>query len=389
VIGGTAQPSDTRVVWLDYDSAVAAAPPLPDPVAIDASDTMFMMFTSGTTGNPKAVVRDHASHIRDFHLLLGLGIDPEYRLYTGLPLCHINAQFILNIAMRRGQHMVFSRKFTKSRMLDVCRAYDCQTFSLLGGMTPEFFSNPVKPDDKDNPVKLVISSGMPSALWDGYRARYDVQITELYGSSEGGGVLINRHTEGPVGSMGRPPEGMVAEILDENDNPVPDGTKGHVCFRYADRAAEPVEYLHNEKASAEKVNNGWFRSGDIASRDADGWYWFHYREGGGVRRNGEFVNTFLVESVLSKHPGVADIFVYGVATPETVAGEKTLIAAVVLEPGAQTDDIGDWARTELQKNEVPAVWQVLDEIPKTISEKPVERLCIDLLRESALVEVAQ
>ena len=177
LVGTLPQLPETRQSWIQYDAALAGAVPLAAPEKIAQGDPLFMMFTSGTTGNPKAVVRSHASHLRDYKLLLGLGIDPSYRLYTGLPLCHVNAQYILNIAMRRGQHMVFSRKFTKTRMLDICRAYDCQTFSLLGGMTPEFFSNPPRVDDKGNPVKLVISSGMPAALWDAYRERYGVQIT--------------------------------------------------------------------------------------------------------------------------------------------------------------------------------------------------------------------
>jgi crotonobetaine/carnitine-CoA ligase len=117
--------------------------------------------------------------------------------------------------------------------------------------------------------------------------------------------------------------------------------------------------------------------------DADGWFYFHHRAGGGVRRNGDFVNTGLVETVLSKSPLVEDVFVYGVQTARTVAGEKALVAALVLRDGASIDELKRWCADKLQRNEVPEIWQVLAAIPKTISEKPIERDCINLL-ESAL-----
>ena len=83
-----------------------------------------------------------------------------------------------------------------------------------------------------------------------------------------------------------------------------------------------------------------------------------------------------------------DVFVYGVRTPQTVAGEKVLVAAVVLGPGGSVEEVRAWAADKLQKNELPEVWQVLPAIPKTISEKPVERDCVELLRREGLVDLA-
>ena len=78
-----------------------------------------------------------------------------------------------------------------------------------------------------------------------------------------------------------------------------------------------------------RVADGWFRTGDVVHEDEDGWFFFHYRVGGGVRRNGDFINTALVEAALIKSGLVSDVFVYGVATCRNIAGEKTLVAAVV------------------------------------------------------------
>ncbi|NIJ35948.1 crotonobetaine/carnitine-CoA ligase [Sphingopyxis panaciterrae] len=363
--------------------AAGLAPQIPDPAA-----PMYLMFTSGTTGNPKAVVRSHANYMRGMKGLRALGVGAGDTLYTGLPLCHTNAHSTLAAGLALELPTVFSRQFTKSRLWDICRAYDCTMFTLLGGMIPEVFAVPPQPGDRDNPVRLVIASGMPAKLWEAYETRFGVQVTEVYGSTENGGTLINRMGEGPRGSMGKPPPGMIAAILDDDDQICPPGEPGHLCFRKEDGASDAITYFRNEKASADKVVRGWFRSGDMAYADERGWFYFLHRAGGGIRRNGDFVNATLVETVLAQCPAVADVYVYGVATPANVAGERTLVAALVLEPGGSLDTVRQWAAERLQRSEVPEIWQLLAAIPKTVSEKPIERDCAALLEAAGLVERA-
>ena len=352
----------------------------------DPASPMYLMFTSGTTGNPKAVVRTHAQYMRGMKGLRALGVEEGDTLYTGLPLCHTNAHTTLAAGLAMDLPVVFSRQFTKSRLWDVCRAYGCTVFTLLGGMIPEIFAVPPRPDDRDNPVRLVIASGMPAKLWEAYETRFDVTITEVYGSTENGGTLINRMGEGPRGSMGKPPPTLVAAVLDDDDNMCAPMVPGHLCFRKADGGSEAITYFRNEKASADKVAGGWFRSGDMAYADAEGWFYFLHRAGGGIRRNGDFVNATLVETVLAQHTAVRDVYVYGVETGANVAGERTLVAALVLEADDALDAVQQWAAEELQRSENPEIWQLLLAIPKTVSEKPVERECIALLHDAGLVE---
>lgn len=365
-----------------YDRDLPASAERLTRAAPDPASPMFMMFTSGTTGHPKAVVRSHAAHMAGVKGLRALGVQAGDTLFTGLPLSHINAQSTLSAGLSMTLPVVISRKFTKSRLWDICRAYGCTVFTLLGGMIPEIYSVPEQPGDIDNPVRLIIASGMPAALWNEYRRRFGVEITELYGSTEAGGVLINLMGEGPVGSMGKPPKGTLATVLDEDGKPCAPGQPGELCFRPETGEPAPVTYYRNQDASQKKVQSGWYRSGDIAHMDADGWFYFHHRAGGGVRRNGDFVNTGLVETVLAKSPLVEDVFVYGVQTAQNVAGEKALVAALVLREGASLDELKRWCADKLQRNEVPEIWQVLTAIPKTISEKPIERDCINLLERA-------
>lgn len=361
-----------------------------EPLALaeqDPEDTMLMMFTSGTTGNPKAV---HFTHGKYMGITLGplsAGfITSSDRYYTGLSLTHINAQGTMAGALGQELPCVISTKFTKTRLWDITRRYGCTTFNLLGGMIPEIYAMPEKSDDADNPVRVVQSAGMPAHLWEKFEKRFGLQLTEVYGATEGG-AMRNPPGTGPVGSIGKPISGWVAEILDDHGAVCAANVEGEICFRKEDNSPIIVQYYKNTKASSDKVRNGWLHMGDLGHKDDNGWFYFHHRVGGGVRRNGDFVNTTLVETVLMGSPLVADVFVYGVAKESNVAGEKTLVAAVVpADPtGYDSGQLLDYCREHLERNDVPEIFQALIEIPKTISEKPIEKDCIELLVASELV----
>ena len=101
-------------------------------------------------------------------------------------------------------------------------------------------------------------------------------------------------SEKEVVAIGKAPPTMECTIRDEDDNELPNGESGEICFRNADGSVSPVEYFKNAEASEGKTAGGWFRSGDIGHKNADGWVFFEYRAGGGIRRNGDFVNRRLV-----------------------------------------------------------------------------------------------
>jgi crotonobetaine/carnitine-CoA ligase len=245
-------------------------------------------------------------------------------------------------------------------------------------MTTAIYSEPEQPNDANNPVRLVLSAGMPKVLWDRFQERFGVEILEFYGAAEGG-LLLNPPGAGPAGSIGKPLSIMEARIADENGRECPPGEPGEIQFRNADGTAPVVQYFNNPEASAGKTEGGWLHMGDIGYRDADGWFYFLYREGGGIRRNGEFVSPAFIERELAEHPLITDVFVYGVATPESAPGEKEVVAAVVPVPGKVLDPraVFHHCRARLEANVVPGFLQVVDEIPKTASEKPQERFLLE------------
>ncbi len=117
----------------------------------------------------------------------------------------------------------------------------------------------------------------------------------------------------------------------------------------------------------------------MGHRDADGWLFFDYRKGGSIRHNGDFVNAGFIEKVIAEHPSVADVFVYGVPAASGAPGEKDVVAAIVPAAGAvfAADAVFAACRKGLEPNFVPSYLQVVDEIPKTASEKPQERFLLE------------
>ena len=402
VVGDNAL-AEVEAVWQGTDNWIAnlgddqgdyvgissvLANPLPDPqLDIESTDpdaAMQLLYTSGTTGDPKAIMSTHGRYGVAATLPGVLGLNREDCLYTGLSLTHANAQVVtLGMILHAGIPGVISLKFTKSRLWDITRRYGCTFFNLLGGMTTAIYAEPVREDDDDNPVRMILSAGMPTAIWKDFSQRFGVQLFEFYGAAEGG-LSFNPTGIGPVGSCGKAPPSMQLAILDEEGNPVPAGTPGEICFREEDGSCPQLTYFKNPEATAKKVAGGWLHMGDIGHLDENGWLFFHYRMGGGIRKNGDFVNPAFIEKALSEIDAVIDVYVYGLEVSKGLApGERDIIGAIV--PADRTSfDVGavfHACQEKLDRNSIPDFIQVLSEIPKTASEKPQERFLIEAFKD--------
>jgi crotonobetaine/carnitine-CoA ligase len=331
-----------------------------------------ILYTSGTTGDPKGVVCDNGRF--GLYAMLGklvFAYAEDEVLYTGLSLTHGNAQAVtFASAVAHGLPAVFSERFTKSRLWDVCRRHGCTTFSLLGGMATSIYAEPRRPDDRDHRVRFVVSAGMPRAVWADFERRFGVRVLEWYGAVDGG-VAFKPIGVGPVGSFGKPLPGMEMRVVDEHDRECPPGEVGELVCRFA-AGPTVVEYLDDPEASAAKTRGGWIRTGDMCHRDAEGWLFFDWRKGGGLRHNGDFVLPDYVERAAIELPAVTDACCFGVPARSGAPGESDVVLAVVARAGARIDPGALFAhlRQRLEPNFVPSYLQVVDDIPKTISEKP-------------------
>jgi crotonobetaine/carnitine-CoA ligase len=351
----------------------------------DPSMPVQIIYTSGVTGNPKGVTLDsqrNAMYCLLGYLVYDYGKDDV--LYTGLSLAHGNAQAVtLFPALTMAIPAVISQRFTKSRIWDICRRYGCTTFSLLGGMMSGIYNEPPKSDDTKNPVRSVISAGTPHAIWEGFENRYEVDILEWYAAIEGG-LAYKPAGQGPIGSFGKPIPGLIEmKIVDEEDNEVPTGETGELICRMLTQTS--VDYYKKPEASAEKTRGGWLRSGDMVHKDEGGWYFFDFRKGKSLRRAGDFIKPDLVEKVIGEHPEVSEVCVYGIPAASGAPGESDLVAAVAPFEGGEIniESIFDAAIGGLERNSVPSYVQVVEEIPKSPSEKHLDRLLKDAFSPDA------
>ena len=343
---------------------------------MDVRHPMQIIYTSGTTGDPKGVaIRNNRTGLFNILNKIVWKYKDDDILYNGLSLTHGNAQTVtLFPAFSMGIKAVFSPRFTKSRIWDICRKYGCTSFSLLGGMMAGIYNEPEKTDDADNPVRMVISAGTPPSLWDPFEKRYDVQILEWYGSVEGG-FAYKPVGEGPIGSFGKPVPGvMEMKVVNENDNAEPVGETGELICRLL-RGETRVDYLGKPEESKDKTRGGWLRTGDMVHKDEKGWYYFDYRKGTELRRAGDFIQPDYVETIIGKHPDVSEVCVYGIPAASGAPGESDLVAAISPFEGKTIDPktLFDMCEKDLEANYIPSYLQVIVELPKTLTEKPLAR----------------
>lgn len=343
---------------------------------MDVRHPYQIIYTSGTTGDPKGVMlRNNRFGLMNLITRLVWKYKPDDVLYTGLSLTHGNAHAVTLIpSLTTEVKAVFSAKFTKTRIWDIARKYGCTSFSLLGGMAAGIFNMPETDRDGDNPVKTVISAGTPKAIWEDFEKRFDVKILEWYAAIEGG-FAYKPPGIGPIGSFGKPIPGVLEfKVVDEADNPVPQGESGELIIRMI-RGKTKVDYLGKEAASEEKTRGGWLRSGDIVHQDKQGYYFFDHRKGTELRRAGDFIQPDYVERVLGELEAVDEICVYGIPAASGAPGESDLVAAIAPANGGTIDPKGIYekCKKDLEPNFIPSYLQVVEEIPKTISEKPLVR----------------
>ena len=346
-----------------------------------------IMYTSGTTGDPKGVLQPTLG-IWATSEILGRRVfhyQSDDKLYTGLSLTHGNANAVtLSPAVFLEIKAVFSPRFTKSRIWDICRKYGCTSFSLLGGMMTSIYGEPERPNDGDNPVRIVASAGTPPSLWEAFERRFQVKILEWYGAVDGGCICYKPVGDGPIGSFGKPLEDFCeVRVVNENDQDVTPFERGEMIGRFTLMETK-IDYWGKPEESAKKTRGGWVRSGDIVYKDDQGWLFFCHRKGAEIRRYGDFIQPDAIEKALIEHPRIDDVCVYGVPSKAGAPGEKDVVAALVLQDeGLDLEALADWCRERLEKSHVPSYFQVVKEIPKTPSERPLTRLLEEDLARGA------
>jgi carnitine-CoA ligase len=334
---------------------------------MDPNAIAYLMYTSGTTGFPKGVVNRNGNGNIDGMVFLSRALTrPDDTLFTALPQFHANALLLTStFALAAGIAFGLDKNFSASRFWDRIRYYGATQFNGLGAMIPILMKQPEKPDDADNPVRIIISAACPANLWEAFEKRFNVKIWEVYGAVDGGGILIFNFGDAPVGSVGKPGPNVEWMLVDDKGNEVLQGEIGELITKAPDQVKRSaVEYYKNTEASEKKVKNGWVHSGDYFYADKEGNLYFTDRKTDSMRRRGENISSFEVENIVEKHPDIAVCAAFGVPSE---LGEDDVMIAVQAKPGRTIDLKGlmGHCAENMAYFMVPRYVDIVDEIPRT------------------------
>ncbi|MEN8675596.1 long-chain-fatty-acid--CoA ligase [Nocardioides sp.] len=368
----------------EWHTLLAAHPSPPPPSTTPAPDDLLMLiFTSGTSGEPKAVNVTHEkiAHPGQF-LSERFGLSPDDVAYLSMPLFHSNAIMAgWAPALAVGATVGLAPRFSASGFLPDVRRYGATYANYVGKPLAYVMATETRADDADNPLRLVFGNEANERDIEGFGARFGCTVIDSYSSTENA-VIVQRVPGMPPGSLGRPVDG-VAVLDPATGRPTPDALfddDGRLLNAEAatgelvntEGSGAFAGYYRDEDAEAERMRGGMYWSGDLAYRDAAGFVYFAGRIADWLRVDGENLAAAPVERILLRHPAVSEAAVYGV--PDPTGGDQVVAALLLrgaLTPGALGDFLAE--QEDLSPKAWPRSVRILDDLPRTATNKVLKR----------------
>jgi len=348
-----------------------------------ATDPAMILFTSGTTGPSKGCVLSHRYTVRQAELMVQhLGLRNSDVLYCPFPLFHIDATVLtVTPALVLGTTAAIGERFSVSGFWPEVRRFGATVFDFMGATLTMLHKQSPAPDDADNRVRLAWGVPVPESA-DDIERRFGLQLVELYGSTDAG-LPMYHPLDVPrrAGSCGTVIDAYDVRLFDDLGREVAVGEVGEIVVRPNEPSLMADGYFGMPEATLRSRRNLWFHTGDLARRDADGYYYFVGRKAESIRRRGENISAFEVEEVVKLHPAVLDAAVYGVPSELT---EDDVMVAVVVRPDVTLDalDLTAFCAERMARHMVPRYVDVIATLPRT----PTEKVRKEALRERGITD---
>jgi crotonobetaine/carnitine-CoA ligase len=344
--------------------------------AVEARDPGSIFFTSGTTGLSKGVMMPHAHMYLFADECVSLTRLTEDDTYMSVgPLFHGNSQFLAAYpALVAGSRYVLHQRFSASEWVNQIRAAEATVTNFVGVMMDFVWQQEARPDDADNDLRCIFAAPTASSIVDEFRARFGIEaFVEVFGLTETCMPILSPYgIDRPAGAAGMLNRDWfdVRLVDSETDEEVPSGEVGELVVRGRYPWTTCQGYFGMPDKTAESFRNLWFHTGDGLRRDEAGWYYFVDRLKDAIRRRGENISSYEVEQGLVSHEAIYEVAAVGVPADQE-AGEDEVMVFIVPEADAEisADDVWTYADEQLPAFAVPRYVRIIDQLPKTPSEK--------------------
>ena len=354
---------------------------------VSATDAFMMIFTSGTSGNPKAVQVSHLmAMFAGTNLVQRFALSKQDTCYVSMPLFHSNAVVAGWAPAVCSGAAIVPAKFSASNFLDEVREYGVTYMNYVGKPLAYILATPERDDDADNPLRVAFGNEANDKDIAAFGRRFAVQVEDGFGSTENA-VIIIREEGTPKGSIGKGIEGVAVYNSDTVTECAVARFDATGALANADEAVGELVnttgsgfftgYYNDPEANAERMRHGMYWSGDLAYRDSDGWIYLAGRTADWMRVDGENITAAPIERILLRHSSINRVAVY--AVPDGHVGDQVM-AAVVLNDGHALDPDAFEAfldaQPDLSPKARPRYVRIAIDLPSTATHKVLKRQLI-------------
>lgn len=380
LIGGDDRRNDVPGLVAHPASALASAgrPLAPLEREIMPWDTQSIIYTSGTTGPSKGVLSSYL-HLYSMAVEPFGFIDGDDRFMVNLPLFHVGGTVAVYCMLGKGGSIAVVDAFDTASFWPTVRQTGTTTVVLLGVMATFLAKQPAAPQDRDHPLRTAIMVPLCEDA-DAFSRRFGCDIYTVFNMTEVSNPLVSSRNPSPLGTAGRPRPGVAVRVVDEHECEVAPNQVGELVVRTDRPWAMNHGYHKNAEATARAWRNGWFHTGDAFRVDEQGNYFFVDRMKDAIRRRGENISSFEVETEVCAHPAVREAAAVAVASEHA---EDEVLVVLSLAEGTAGFDPAELIRFLMPRMAhfmIPRYVRIVPDLPKT----PTQKIRKHLLRSEGI-----